>query len=93
MFNGHSFFFSFDKFHGFAVTKETVSVTIRLRFPNPFISSVTIFLPGTTAYTHLQTIGAGRHTPAVVHWWQYVKALYSVKLLVGMLLLDDSKHP
>ena len=77
----------------FAVTKAPVFVTNVCGFPNPFISSLTIFLPGTTANTRLQTLRADRHASAIVHWRQYVKALYRSKLSVFMFLPDDSKHP
>ena len=77
----------------YAVTEDLVFVTIDARFIYHLYWLFTGFLPGATAYTRPQTLGADRHTSAVVHWWQYVKALYRVKLLVGMLLLDDSKHP
>ena len=76
-----------------AVTEDLVFVTIVARFIYHLYWLFTRFLPGATAYTRHQTLGAGRHAPAVVHWQQYVKALYRRKLLIGMLLSDDSKHP
>ena len=77
----------------YAVTEDFVFVTFGSRFIYHLYWLFTRFLPGATAYTRLQTLGAGRHAPAVVHCWQYVKALYRRKLSVGMLLLDYSKHP
>ena len=77
----------------YAVTEDLVLVTIDVRFIYHLYWLFTRFLLGATAYTRLQTLWAGRHAPAVVHWWQYVKALYRRKLLVGMFLLDYSKHP
>ena len=77
----------------FAVTEDLVFVTFGSRFIYHLYWLFTRFLPGATAYTRLQTLGADRHTSTVVHCWQYVKALYRRKLLVGMLLLDNSKHP
>ena len=77
----------------YAVTEDLVFVTFGSRFIYHLYWLFTRFLPGATAYTRLQTLGAGRHAPAVVHCWQYVKALYRRKLSVGMLLLDYSKHP
>ena len=76
----------------YAVTEYLVLVTIDVRFIYHLYWLFTRFLLGATAYTRLQTLWAGRHAPAVVHWWQYVKALYRRKLSVGMLLLDYSKH-
>ena len=76
----------------YAVTEDLVFVTFGSRFIYHLYWLFTRFLPGATAYTRLQTLGAGRHAPAVVHCWQYVKALYRRKLSVGMLLLDYSKH-
>ena len=76
----------------YAVTEDLVFVTFGARFIYHLYWLFTRFLPGATAYTCLQTLGADRHASTVVHWWQYVKALYSIKLSVGMLLFDYSKH-
>ena len=77
----------------YAVTEDLVSVTIGARFIYHLYWLFARFLPGATAYTRPQTLGADWHASAVVHWWQYVKALYRCKLFVGMFLLDHSKHP
>lgn len=66
----------------FAVTEDLVFVTFGSRFIYHLYWLFTRFLPGATAYTRLQTLGADRHTSAVVHWRQYVKALYRIKLSV-----------
>ena len=75
-----------------AVTKDLVFATVGSRFIYNLYWFLARFLPGATAYTRLQTLGADRHASAVVHCRQYVKALYRIKLLVSMLLFDYSKH-
>ena len=75
-----------------AVTEDRVFVTIGARFIYNLYWFLSRFLLGATAYTRLQTLGADRHASAVVHWRQYVKALYRIKLFVSMLLFDYSKQ-
>ena len=66
----------------YAVTEDFVFVTFGSRFIYHLYWLFARFLPGATAYTHLQTLGADRHTSAIVHWRQYLKALYRSKLSV-----------